>query len=334
MSPQQNAALTKQVSVSVMAAVLAYDNAKPRSTQLHIGPSEVGHCREYLRAKIAGDAEVDVPVVKWAAAIGTAVGEYLEGVMKGQGAMTQVPITYTLPSLGFQVSGSLDVLWPKAALEVEALPYEVPGALMHDAVWDWKSKDGLDGILREGPERKEWVQISIYLLAALDAGFVTEDALGSLVYYDRSGKSKDMLTYSVTVEEARGWITAAEERLNDVVEALADPAYGDAERHLRDVAESKCWYFACPFYWQCWPAEEYAPQQEITDESLIAAMRKYDEARELAKTAKKLQDEAKAVLGVGEETPVEGVGGGYSLAWKLSDRQGVVIRTIDLRVLR
>lgn len=326
MTPDENAEIRARVQATTFGAVKEYDDNKPRSRQLHIGPSEVGHCREYLRAKIAGDDEQPSGATKWSAFIGTAVGDALEHVMSStRGAVTQLPVSYTLPRHGFTVSGSLDVLWPKRGADSDALRDTF------NEVWDWKSKDGIDGVMRDGPQRKEWIQVSIYLLAALDLGYVDEDAIGTLVYYDRSGKDKQVWTASVTVREARGWIEAAEERLDDVIRALADPAYGDGERHLRDEAEQTCWYFGCPFYAQCWAG--YEPAEKITDERLIAAMRQYDEGRELGKAAKKLQDEAKGILGVGEEVPVSGRSEDFSVAWKLRESRGLLIRTIDVRAL-
>ena len=331
MTPDEQAAIRAATQTATMGNVLAWDNARPRSTQTHIGPSELGHCREYVRAKVAGDEQRELPIVKWAAFIGTAVGEMLEEVMKTRGAMTQTPVSYTLPRHGFQVHGSLDVLWPKVPAEYDALPYDPPlDGTVFNQVWDWKSKDGIDGVMREGPARKEWIQISVYLLAALDRGYVDEDGIGVLVYYDRSGKDKQVWTQAVTVREARGWIETAEERLDDVIAALAKPSYGDGERHLRDEAESHCFYFGCPFYWQCWP-ESYQPDGVITDERSIKAMEQYDAGRELAKVAKKLQDEAKGILGVGEENPVAGRSDTWQLDWKLRESYGVLVRQIDLR---
>lgn len=313
MTPDENKAIRTETESWLMGAIRAFDDARPRSLQVHLGPSDLGHCREYIRATIAGDERHEVPVVKWAAFIGTAVGDFMETAAAAHGgARTQVPVTYHLPRHGFTISGSADLVGPRG-------------------VYDLKSKSSIDTVMKDGPERKEWVQISTYLLGLVEAGELGEDALGTLVYYDRSGSNKQVWTQSVTVPEARGWIEVAEERLDDVVQALATGA--PAGGHLRDQPEQWCFYMGCPFYRACWP-EEYQPEGIITDPLIIEAMELYDYGRELAKTAKRIQEDAKAKLGVGEETPVEGRSEGWSLAWKLRESYGVLVRQIDLRKVR
>lgn len=315
MNEAQQQRIRAETQTIIHDALTEYEALKPRSTQLHIGPSEVGYCREYIRAKIAGDPQKPPAGVKWAAFIGTATGDMLESLMEIEGARTQVKLSYLMPTTGIEVSGSCDVLWP-----------QVDDGAENGAVWDFKSKDGLDGIMRDGPQRKEMIQVSIYLLAALAADHVREGAVGTLVYFDRSGKDKQVWTVSVDTDDARRWIEVAEELLADVEHALAT---GQSQGPLRDETEQKCWYFGCPFYDACWAG--YQPDGEITDPAVINAMEKYDAGRQLQARAKKLMDEAKFELGVAEAEPIRGQSEDWMLDWKLRESRGMEFRTIDLR---
>lgn len=305
------AAVRADIQGWLMGAVEAMQDDTPRSKQTRIGPSELGGCRRLLEAKITGEfTEIGKPMpgVKWAAFVGTAVGDLLEtAAEKYGGAQTQVKITCRLPS-GIEVSGSCDILLPDRA-----------------GVIDLKGKDGLDEVQRSGASYDHLVQISAYLTGLNQAGLVNEDALGTLVYYDRSGKTKDIFTVSVTVSEAEGWIASADERITDIVNAIAR-----GEHAPRDWDEPKCHYWGCPMYDACWAGTQ--PSNEITDPEIVAAIKLYDDARAMKKTAERLIGNAKTTLRAWEEEPVTGATEEFSLNWILrGGAQGTVNRQIDLR---
>lgn len=303
--------LNQQIGDDVYAALTEYQNSFARNKQTYLGMSSLGGCREYIRATIAGDAhgEPNGPL-KWAAFVGTAVGDAVEkGLEQTRGAKTQHRTTVTLPS-GIEVSGSTDaVLYEKRLL-------------------DFKTVNGFDDIIKDGPSVKYRVQVSGYLWGFIQAGQLPKDSTAHLVYLDRSGKNPHPYVWSCTAEEAWGWLEHADQRLADVTQALQT---GEEAGALRDEPESWCWYTGCPFYSNCWAG--YQPTEQITAERHIAAMRKYDEARALAQSAKRMQDEAKRELGGFEPAePVTGYTDDYLLQWTLFEsRQGVVMRRIDLR---
>ena len=66
----------------MLAAVIADRNDQPRSKQLQVGPSEVGGCRELLRAGLFESETVAEPETAWATAAhaGTVFGADLERI--------------------------------------------------------------------------------------------------------------------------------------------------------------------------------------------------------------------------------------------------------------
>lgn len=311
MNETEQAAVRAELQAWLMGAVETMQNDTPRARQVRIGPSELGGCRRLLEAKITGEiAEIGKPMpgVKWAAFVGTAVGDLLETAARDYGgAQVQVPITCMLPS-GIQVTGSCDILLPDQA-----------------GVIDLKGKDGIEEVQRTGASFEHLVQISAYLVGLRQSGLVHNDALGTLVYYDRSGKTKDIFTVSVTLSEAVGWIEKADERIADITKAIAS-----GEHAPRDWDEPKCHWWSCPMYDACWAGTQ--PTDEIRDPDIIEAIRLYDEARAMKKTAERLIGNAKTTLGAWEENPVTGATEEFTLNWTLrAGSQGTVNRQIDLR---
>lgn len=314
MNPERQQVIREQMQALVMGSIERMQIAHPRTQQVRLGPSDLGGCRELIRAKITGDIHTNgepMPGVKWAAFVGTAVGDFIEKAVGDHGgADTQVNLTCTLPS-GIKVTGNCDILLPNRG-----------------GVADLKGKDGLDEVLREGSSLEYKIQISAYLIGAHQAGLVDDDAVGVLIYYDRSGKNKQVITDAYTIEEARGWIDVAQERLDTIADAIAK-----GEHAPRDWDESRCFYWGCPMYNACWRGTQ--PDEAITDPVLIRAIHQYDEARELKKSAEKLIGNAKQELGAWEEEPVRGTIDGFTLDWKLrAGPQGTVNRQIDLRKQR
>lgn len=260
-----------------------------------LGPSEVGGCREYIRATIAGDEKQSLDPLKWAAFCGTAVGDLLEQVAvaryAAEGAETQVEASCLLPLTGIRVTGHADVTFI-------------------DEVWDFKSKDGLAEIRLNGPSFKEWVQISTYLVGLIQQGRLPETALGVLVYIDRSGADKNALPYQVDYATALNFLKAADERLMEVGSALGS---GYEQGYLRDMPESWCVNVGCPFAWQCWAG--YDPTNDITHPVELEAIDLYVKGRDMQKEGKTLQDNAKQRLYPDPEHKVEGVTEEYVLKW-------------------
>lgn len=67
----------------LLTAIRAYENDRPRSRQVHLGPSEIGDpCARKLAYKLGGEKQVNATTDKWAASVGTAVHAMLELAMK------------------------------------------------------------------------------------------------------------------------------------------------------------------------------------------------------------------------------------------------------------
>src|SRR5690606_30649196 len=100
---------------AMLEAVIADRNAQPRSQQLQVGPSQVGGCRELLRAGLFESETMAEPETNWATAahVGQVMGADLERVFGERlDAITQQTITATFGMLGgVQISGSSDLIF-------------------------------------------------------------------------------------------------------------------------------------------------------------------------------------------------------------------------------
>jgi len=321
-TPQEFAALQargQQLGLDILEAVRKHQLAAPRTQQSDkriLGPSELGGCREYIRASIAGDPKEPATRVKWAAFLGTVTGDAIEEAVRAQipGAVTQERVTVTLPS-GTRATGSLDI------------------RLGREGIIDLKSKSGITDIMSEGPTLKHLIQISAYLVGALQADLVEPDAYASLLYFDRAGDEKRMYAFVIDVEDAMYFLDVADRRLLDIAEAMAT---GVTQSYLRDEPESWCFHTQCPFYQACWGGEDYNPTGKITDARSTEAIRRYDKLRSIKKTAEAGIAQAKSQLfpdQTDERTKVEGVtSDGLQLKWRLKENaSGFISYVIDVR---
>lgn len=266
----------------------------------------MGACRNYLRNMIVQTPYDDSDDVRWPAFIGTSLGDSLENAMRESfGYTTQRTVEVTLPS-GKRVQGHCDVH-------------------TDDGVWDFKAVDGVESVKRTGPSFRQKAQVMAYLLALIQSGDLPDDAYCALVFIDRSGRdSKPHVWMSGLDMEV---IEEAERRLDDVVYAVMH-----GEEASRDEPATWC-QVACPFYSKCRGAETDV-QGLITDESALLAVKHYEEAREMAKAAERLKDEAKATL-----KGVEGSTGEYIVRWTQVNQTDVpgftrkAYRKLDIRRL-
>lgn len=294
----------------VSSIVALWQNESPRtqqSTMRVLGMSELGGCREYIRASVAGDPKGPSTRVKWAAALGTWIGDGLEQalVAKVKGARAQSVVTVHLPLTNITVTGHTDAI------------------LLRKRLIDFKTRDGIDDVMKEGAKFKELVQISGYLLAAVRAGELDKDATGHLIYVDRSGNTPHFWVVSVTYEEAQGYLHAADERLLEVARALAT---GYSQGYLRDEPESWCFHVECPFYATCW--DGYTPADILDHPDHEAAAAKYDEARAEVKKWTSIQRNARKHFLPDGVDPVEGLTESFSVKWTMREDGGT---QIDLR---
>lgn len=297
-------AIGLELGEQVLVSVTDFQANSPRSAQPVLGMSQIGGCREFIRAFIAKDERGLQEELKWAAYLGTAVGDHIETILGDMGFTTQKETFLTLPKSGIKVRGHMDIRGK-------------------NAVGDLKTKDGLAAVRHDGPSFKEKAQISGYLIAELQAGRVDEDATGTLIYLDRSGKTPEVFTWTTTVAQAYLILEAVEERLADVQKALAS---GYSQGYLRDEPESWCWAVKCPFYMACWNG--YTPTEKVTHERELDAVRRYTQARDEEVNAKERKEQAREDLrGVEGITP-----DGTIVRWTLSARDNGTSERLDVRV--
>lgn len=267
--------LSARIAEQVRTAVAAHTMGSERALQQaehRVGPSEVGACRSYLARMIAQVDTDPSEDIKWSAFVGTALGDRLEmAVAADRGDIrTQVAITATYPN-GLKISGSADAV------------------LLGEGVWDFKSRDGLSLISREGPSFQERAQIQTYLLGAIQQGLVPPDGYAALVYVDRSGKQDTPTVFVYRQDPAV--LDELDSRLRDVFYAV--------EHGLNEAPRDRPYDWCvkvCPFFTSCRGADEHQDPGRIEAPEHLAAITSYQQGAAMEKQGKALKDQAKEVL--------------------------------------
>lgn len=288
---------------------------RPRNSQVELGISDLGGCREYIRATVAGDEGRQSDRVRGldGAIIGTVVGDALEQILgRYADAETQVPVTVRFPKLGIEVAGHADAMVPKD-----------DGSNIEWSVLDFKSVHGLEETLKEGPSLKNLIQVSCYAI-----GLDLKSA--SLVYYDRSGSDRKFLVYTLDEDDIETYYELAESRLRDVFEVIDAGSPEESRWSLRDQEPGTCAFFGCPFLLNCWGGSEWIPSTTISTEDGIARVASYLVAREEAKRADAHKKAARFAL-----TGIEGVtsDGEWAVSWKETryrDQNGDPVMRLDV----
>jgi len=296
----------------ILDALTDWQVNAPRSLQSKarvLGMSEMGGCREYIRASIAGEPKQVQTTIKFPAFIGTALGDIIESIIgQHDEAVTQEDAQVTLPITGITVRGHLDIRLPNRII-------------------DLKTKDKLNDVRREGPSFKERAQISGYLIGKHQEGLVDDEATGHLVYLDRSGNQAETFVWTVTVPEAREILEQVEDRLLDVQHALATGSReGRDGRLMTDEPESWCYHVQCPFYQACWAGHQ--PTGVIEHPRELETLRRLLQAKADKKDAEAREAEARRQL--------EGVEGrapdGTTVKWIITENPtGGYASRLDVR---
>ena len=309
------------IANEMAAALAAWDNGRARTQQSKariLGMSDLGGCREYIRATIAGEPRVIDDRLNLPAIIGTVGGDAIEAAAKTAipGSTSQATITVTLPS-GRTVTGHSDFIRDRKNLV------------------DLKSKDGVLDLQYEARSLENVIQVAGYHVGGVQQGLLDEDSIATLVFWDRAGNDKQFFGWSMTLAQSRAWLELADERLDEVAQALATgetPA-----RWLQDKPESWCFHTKCEFYANCWAG--YMPTDRL-DPKAEPFVAQYERGRDMKKAGDEMQRKAKATLFPDYDHRVEGEGrtpdaGGkvLSIKWtsKEGRRPGEFIDTIDVR---
>ncbi len=274
--------------IAIDASLTAYMDNSARSVQAsegRLGPSDIGFCRQKAALMVRGVEATDAPP-KWAAAVGTAVHNYVEAAIKQMfpdwlmGSIDDVTVTATLPS-GAQISGHPDIVIPS-----------------ENTVLDIKTVDGFQWVKREGTSQQHKYQRHLYAMGCIAAGLFdpSKPIYVGNVYFDRSGKQPAPLVF---VEEMDPMLTdEIDSWVGDVIYAVKNN-----EDASRDIPAAVCERI-CSHFTACRGALETNDGGElIIDTELVSAIDMYTEARGMEKTAKQMKDEASArLLGVNGST--------------------------------
>ena len=281
----------KDIITSALQINMAESPRSVQSDQGILGPSDIGFCRQKAALMTRGVAPTDI-TPKWAAAVGTAIHNYVEAALKEQhpdwilGSIDELRVTATLPS-GATISGHPDIVVPSA-----------------NAVLDIKTVDGFEWIKREGTSPQHKYQRHLYAMGCIQEGILKEDGLivGN-IYFDRSGKENEPLVliedYDPTLtDEIDSWIT-------DVIYAVKNN-----EDAARDIPAAVCERI-CSHFTACRGAlETHDGGDLITHPTLVTAIDMYVEARELGKQADAMKKAAQ-----GELLGINGSTGDYQIRW-------------------
>lgn len=267
--------------IAVDAALTSYMDNSPRSQQAdegRLGPSDIGFCRQKAALMVRGVEPTD-STPKWAAAVGTAVHNYVEAAIKEMfpdwlvGSIDKVRVTATLPS-GAEISGHPDIVIPS-----------------ENTVLDIKTVDGFQWVKREGTSQNHKFQRHLYAMGLMQAGILdsSKTVYVGNIYFDRSGKQPAPL---VLVSELDPMLTdEIDSWIGDVIYAVKHN-----EDASRDIPSAICERI-CSHFTACRGALEINQGGEpIIDSELLAAVDMYTEARGMEKTAKQMKEEASSRL--------------------------------------
>lgn len=279
----------------VTSALTEYMDRSPRSIQSAegiLGPSDIGFCRQKAALMVREVPQTDAPP-KWAAAVGTALHNYIEAAVKKAhpdwlcGSIDNIRVTATLPS-GAEISGHPDIVVESA-----------------NAVLDIKTVDGFEWVKRSGTSQQHKYQRHLYAMGLIQGGILDDSkpVLVGNIYFDRSGKQPEPL---VLVEEMDPTLTdEIDSWVQDVIYAVKN-----GEDASRDIPAAVCERI-CSHFTAC--RGELGIEEGsvlIEDAELLSAVDMYVEARDLSKQADQMKKEAQARL-----AGINGSTGTYQVRW-------------------
>lgn len=297
-------------------AMVQYQNNAARTQQATarvLGMSDLGGCREFIRATVAGEPRDSKVNLKWAAAVGTAVGDWVENAIEAMfpEAVTQETITLDLKvkdDLVVHITGHLDA------------------RIGRTAIVDIKTKNGLAEVRRQGASWENLVQVSGYLVGSHQMGIVDDDASAHLVYLDRAGSDTIPHVVSIPMERALSILEANSERLQDVATALAT-----GRTAPRDKPESWCFNVGCPFYKLCWTG--YEPTDIIEHADELKAVEEFVEARAKVNEWTSIRLAKRAAL-KGIEGVTTGLDKEYVVRWSVTAGERAESEKLEVREVK
>jgi hypothetical protein len=235
-----------------IATVRAYDAARPRSRQAEIGWSEVGGCRARLGYRLGGEWPSDAPDT-WAAQRGTAIHEYLQRILAGDGVRAEVATCYR------DIPGRADLVDAGGVTDIKTtrLASARTWATRPASLW---------------PKR---VQAHGYAAGLIDAGELPAGAAVRILVVPVDGTFSDWWCYEEPFDRALA--DEGADRLAYVRTVLAGGGLPP-----RDEPWAWCTAY-CEFFSLCRAGQSPPEGEPITDVQLAEAVIGYGEASEQIK---------------------------------------------------
>lgn len=256
LAPSDAETENERLKQGLMTIIGWADNNSARSLQTALGPSEIGDpCERRIGYSLAGVTPVNFRADPWAAIVGTAIHQWLEGAVNKYQAEVQDLgwKTETTLKIDDYVKGHTDLYVPPDVIDYKS-----------------KSKDALEKIRKEGPKEREILQGHLYGLGHYRAGRAVRDIV--LVFIPRDGRLKDMYVWREPFN--LDLALKALERMYDIVHKLIIADVYAHPENWKDIPampnHTSCWY--CPF-WQERDAERTADNTGCPGASAPAAER-------------------------------------------------------------
>lgn len=241
---------------STIKRVRDFDAQRPRSQQAEVGWSEVGGCRAYLGFKLEGAWESDEPDT-WAAQRGTAIHEYLQGILAAPGVRMEVETEYR------GIPGHADIVEADSVTDIKST------RLSNSQMWAANKSVLL----------QKRIQANGYAAGLVDAGELPEDATVRLLVVPVDGTFADWWAYEEPFDRSLADVGA--DRLDAARAALLA-----GEQLPKDMPYQWCSAY-CEFFSLCRAQDDPAAAEQITDLELVAAVAAYGEANAAESAAKK-----------------------------------------------
>lgn len=244
----------------LVGALKARDAQRSRSTQVSIGPSEMGGCRRRIWYRLNG-AEGNNETISMPAIMGTAIHHAIEDAFAGtEGIELEVELA------SGNVVGHIDLI-----------------DVHNKAIWDWKTTTKAS--LGYFPSQQQIAQVQVYGYLAKQNGYDVETV--GLVAIPRDGDENDILVYQADYDESIAIATI--DRAHEVAGYTEPPAPEKEAQFCKKY---------CAFFDICGgkQASNSENEQLIADIDVDVALHRYIELNAVSKQITAELDGIKRVL--------------------------------------
>ena len=179
--------------------------------------------------------------------------------------------------------------------------------------WSVETPDGgyelTQVLVNKFAKLKYWIQVSVYVVGAIQSGLLTPEAEGRLVFYDRSGAFQEFVAVVISNEEVEMFYDLGQARVAQIAQAQElFERTGNLHliHQLRDQTPSFCFSpkVMCPLRERCWGGSQWEPEQVLDSPEISNALDRYIEGRRLAALGDGMKKSARAELkGIEGTTP-------------------------------